>query len=76
MDYVTYHREDGTQTVEDDPEYEETGFTVTETGTTYTAELGQFYGKGAVFKLIATKRYDEFGRDAFIKSFVAAITSI
>jgi hypothetical protein len=69
---ITYHRGDGTTTTEDDPAYEDQYFTVTETDTTYTAELTQFYSKNGEFKMTATKEV-KFTREMFIAMFVAAI---
>jgi hypothetical protein len=55
MKKVTFHCANGTETGETYHLYEEGGFDLTETDDLFTAELGQFYGRGGEFKLIATK---------------------
>lgn len=77
---ITYHREDGTEVSEEDPDYEETGFDLIEeessTGVvTFTATLTQFYGRGGEFTMRATY-FPDFPRKKFIAVFVVAIGGI
>lgn len=76
MTKTSYHLADGTEVEEENDDFMETGFTVTETNDRFTAELGQFYSPRGEFTLTATKSSPEFTRELFIAAFTAAVKVI